>query len=340
MESAMNRSIKNLVMVGVCLVGTPIWMGLGCPLTPIPTVTPQLFVSNFTNSGVVSFLNPKTLNGNIAPSTNISGQQTGLLSPADIAVTASGVLLASNLAPAPGSITVYPGASTANGNVVAARNVQGTNTGLISPVTIAVSTVNDLAFVANNAAPFDINVYAGASTTAFLGNLPPTRTIKSSALNHPFGINFGANDDLYVANNGDNQILVFANASSRNGSITPDRTITNSTFAGLFDVYVDAGDRLYVLNGLDGGNKVLVINGASTRNGAVAIDSILTVTGAVSLTALAVDKNQTGYIVDNKTNSVLSYDTINTRNGTIAPDRSISGVATQLSGPIRCFLVE
>jgi sugar lactone lactonase YvrE len=283
------------------------------------------------------------VNGNQAPSTNLSGPATSLANPADIVVTASGVLIAVNLGAAPASLTVYPNASTANGNVVPARNVQGASTGLNGPVTIAISTANDLAFVANNAGTFDINVFAGASTAGFLGNLAPTRTIKSAALNHPFGINFGANDQLYVANNAASNIVVFNNASTRNGVITPDRTLTNAAFAGLFDCFVDAGDRLYVVNGAAGGNKIHVINAASTKNGAVTIDSTLTVTGAVSLTAIAVDKNQTGYIVDNGAvggGAIYAYDTINTKNGAFAPSRSITGATTQLAGPIRVFLVE
>jgi len=314
------------------------------PCTPAATpVTPQLYVSNFTVSGVVSFANPKTVNGNVAPTTNLSGAQTGLANPADIAVTSSGVLLAVNIGAAPPSITSYSGAATANGNVPATRNVQGANTGLSGPVTIAISAPNDLAFVANNIAPFDINVFAGASTTSFLGNLAPARTIKSAALSKPFGINFGAGDTLYVANHGDNKVLVFNNASTRNGTITPDRTLTNAAFAGLFDCFVDSGDRLYVVNGAAGGNKVHVINNASTKNGAVTIDSTLVVTGAVSLTAIAVDKNQTGYLIDNAAaggGAVYAYDNISTKNGAFAPDRSITGAATQLAGPIRVFLVE
>jgi hypothetical protein len=315
------------------------------PCTPAATpVTPQLYVANFLGKGVVSFLNPKTVNGNVAPNTNVAGAQTGLNSPADMAVTASGVLLVANRLVAPtASVTVYPGAATANGNVTPARNVQGANTALNLPTTLAISAVNDLLFVANNFAPHDINVYSGASTTGLNGNLAPTRIINSASLNNPFGINFGANDDLYVANNGDGKVLVFANASTRNGTIAPDRTLTNAAFLGLFDCFVDAADTLYVVSSAAGGNKIHVINNASTKNGAVTIDATLTVTGGVDLTAIAVDKTQTGYIVDRSAGgvgAVLAYDAINTRNGAFAPDRTISGAATQFAGPIRVFLTE
>jgi len=315
------------------------------PCTPSPTpVTPQLFVANFVGKNVVSFKNPQNVNGNQPPDTNLQGAQTQLLNTADIVVTASGVLLSANRVAAPAaSVTAYPGAATANGNVAPARNVQGANTGLSLPTTLAISTANDLLFVANNGGTSDINVYAGASTAGFNGNLAPARTIKSAALSFPFGINFDANDNLYVANNTDSKILVFANASNRNGTISPDRTLTNAAFAGIFDCFVDAADRLYVVNGIAGGNKIHVINNASTKNGAVTIDSTLTVTGAVDLTAIAVDKNQTGYIVDRSApggGAVYAYDSINTRNGAFAPDRSITGASTQFNGPIRVFLVE
>ncbi|HUN80207.1 MAG TPA: hypothetical protein VMV81_01735, partial [Phycisphaerae bacterium] len=323
------------------------------PCTPgAPTVTPQLFVANFTGNGVVSFLNPSTLNGNVAPSTLVFGPETSLVNPVDIVVTAGGILLAANFGAVPPSITVYPGATTANGNVVPARNVQGTNTGLNAPVTLAVNAASDLLFVANNAGTFDINVYSGASTNGFLGNLPPARTIKSAALHNPLGINFGAataanpaaGDDLYVANVGDNKILVFANASSRNGTIAPDRVLTSAAFTGIFDCFVDSGDRLYVVNGSGGGatkNRIFVINDASTKNGAVTVDSTLTVTGAVALGAVSVDKSNTGYIVEGGApGAIYVYDSINTRNGAFSPDREITGPNTQLAGPIRVFLLE
>jgi hypothetical protein len=314
------------------------------PCTPAVTpVTPQLYVANFSGNGVLSFQNPSTVNGNQAPSTNVSGPQTALALPSDIVVTASGILLAANFGAVPPSITVYPNASTANGNVVPARNVQGANTGLNSPVSIAISAANDLAFVINTAGTFDINVFAGASTAGFLGNLPPARTIRSAAINTPRGINFGANDQLYVANNVGNTVVVFHNASTRNGTIAPDRTLTNAAFVGLFDCFVDEGDRLYVVNSLAGGNRIHVINNASTQNGAVTIASTLTVTGAANLTAIAVDRNQTGYIVDSNApggGAIYAYNNINTRNGAFAPDRTITGATTQLNLPIRVFLVE
>jgi len=89
-----------------------------------------------------------------------------------------------------------------------------------------------------------------------------------------------------------------------------------------------------------GNAQVLVFNNASTLNGARTPDSVLTITGGGVISAIAVDSNGVGYVVGNSTNSVFAFDNIATRNGTFAPDRTLTGANTQLSGPIRVFLVE
>lgn len=301
-----------------------------------PATERRLYVACFTGNRIVSFLNPGTLNGNVAPSTNLSGAQTLLTSPADIVVTASNVLLAANFAGQ--SITSYDSANTTNGNFAPNRNVQGAATGLIGPVSLAVNRTNDLVFTAL-AAGNSIFVYNGASTAAFNGNLAPVRTITSADINTVRGINLDANDNLYVANNaGAGSIAVFANASSRNGTIAADRVITSASFNAIFDVFIDGADRMYVVNSAL--HQVLVFNNASTLNGARMPDSILTITGGTVSTAVAVDTNGVGYVVDNTANAVFAFDNIATRNGTFAADRTLSGANTQLVGPIRVFLVE
>jgi hypothetical protein len=300
----------------------------------VPPVTPQLFIANFTGNNVTSYLNPSTVNGNIAPDTNLAGATTQLNQPSDIVVDAAGALIASNFTG--NAVTSYADAATANGNFAPSRNVQGAATLLAQPVTLAFNTAGDLLFVANNLAA-GINVYANASTASLNGNLPPTRRITSAALNNPRGINFGEDDDLYVANASGSNVLVFANASNLNGNISPTRTLTNAGFAAIFDVFVDADDRLYVV--VSTGN-IHVFANASALNGAVSPSSTLTVTGAVNLTAIAVDQAGTGYIVDAGANAVYAYDDIATRNGALVPDRTIQGAQTQLNQPIRVFLVE
>ena len=240
------------------------------------------------------------------------------------------------------SITGYDNAadlSGINGNITPQRNVQGAATLLAQPTTLAVNTSADLAFVADIATD-QIFVYGNASTSAFNGNLAPLRTITSTDLNNPFGINFGSSDDLYAANNGANNVVVFANASNLNGNVAATRIITSAVFTDLFDVFVDSADRMYVVNSGGGGNQIHVFSNASTLNGNAAPAVSLTVQGATNLTAVAVDTSNNGYIVDSTANAVYGYDNIATRNGTLPPDRTLQGANTQLATPIRVFLLE
>lgn len=302
--------------------------------TPTPTPTPQarLFIANFNGNNVTSYSDPATVNGNIAPEANLAGAQTQLTNPSDIVVNNNGSLIASNFGTP--SITSYDNAPV-NGNVAPDGNVQGAATLLAQPVTLTINTGQDLLFVADLGAD-DILVFQGTANN-FNGNLAPVRTIDSADLNDPLGINFGANDDLYAANNGTNNVAVFANASTLNGTVNATRIITSGVFTNLFDVFIDDNDTMYVV---DTTGFIFTFNNASTLNGNVAPDFTLTVQGATAITAIAVDSNNTGYIVDNTDNAVYSYDNIGTLNGTVAPDRTIQGAQTQLDNPIRVFLTE
>lgn len=308
---------------------------------PPPPPAPVLLIANFDGNNIVGYdiSNPQAVNGNIAPDANLAGANTLLDRPSDIVVDAGGSLLASNFDAGVGSVTSYTNAndlSGINGNVAPNRNVQGAATLLIQPTSLVVNTTTDLVFVA------DINtdqifVYGNASTAAFNGNLAPLRTITSTDINNPFGINFGSNDDLYVANNTGNTIAVFANASNLNGNIAATRIITSTVFNNLFDVFIDSSDTMYVV---DSSGFIYTFNNASTLNAAVNPDFTLQVQGAGRLTAIAVDSAGNGYIVDNTNDAVLGYDNIGTLNGLLAPDRTLQGAATQLNGPIRVFLLE
>lgn len=301
---------------------------------------PRLYIANFTGNNVTAYdiTDPNAVNGNIAPDANLSGAQTQLASPSDIVIDAGGSLLVTNFATP--SITGYNDAinlASINGNIAPTRNVQGANTQLTQPTSLTVNTTNDLAFVSDIISD-DIYVFANASTAAFNGNLAPTRTIQSADINNPFGINFGANDNLYVANNALNNVAVFANASNLNGNVAATRTLTSATFTNLYDVYIDPDDTAYVVSA--GTGRIDMFSNASTRNGAVTPNVSLIVQGALFITAIAVDSNGTAYIVDNTANAVYSYDNITTRNGTLPPDRTLQGANTQLFSPIRVWLEE
>ena len=258
-------------------------------------------------------------------------------------VDAGGSLLVSNLDAGTGIITSYTDAddlSGINGNVPPDRNVQGGATELMQPISLAVNTTTDLLFVADASLPPRILVYGNASTAALNGNLAPLRRITSTTdITLPLGINFGANDDLYVANS-NGTIAVFANASNLSGDFPATRTITVVLVGILFDVFVDDSDTMYAV---DSAGFIYTYNNASTLNGpGVLPDVELQVQGASFLTAIAVDSAGNGYIVDpfNGMGAVYGYDNIATRSGLVPPDRTLAGILTQLDVPIRVFLLE
>ncbi|MBP9026394.1 MAG: hypothetical protein KBH81_09660, partial [Phycisphaerae bacterium] len=65
------------------------------------------------------------------------------------------------------------------------------------------------------------------------------------------------------------------------------------------------------------------------------------VLGAVQLNGVTVDGAGNGYISDpnaGPSGAIYGYDNIATRNGTIAPDRTLTGENTLLGGPAAVFL--
>ncbi len=305
-----------------------------CVVAP---VEPHLFIASFGASfKVTSYANPASVNGNIVPDTNLQGANTLLASPSDVVVNSGGQLVVCNFAA--NSITTYNNATQTNGNLTPSGNVVGANTTLNGPASLAYNATDDLLFVANFVGD-QILVFEDTAATTFNGNVAPIRTIFTPVtLDNPTGINFGANDDLYVANSVANNVLVYANASSLNGNVSPTRTITSPAFNSVFDVFVDAKDPLYVLNTT---GTVAIFNNAATLNGPRAPDFTLTLQPPIgAISAIVVDSNDTGYIVDEILNAVYTYSNISTRNGTFPADHLIQGANTQLTTPIRLFLLE
>ncbi len=296
---------------------------------------PRLYIAN-VGANVTSYANPAEVNGNIVPDTNLAGAQTQLMFPSDIVVNSANQLLVSNFTA--GTVTTYNDADQTNGNLSPDGNVQGAATQLNpnGPITLAINADEDLLFVADTVLD-NILVFGETSSPTFNGNQAPIRTITSADLNNPAGMNFGADDDLYVANNGSTNVAVFANASTLNGNVNATRIITSAAFTNITDVFIDGNDTMYVVDGV---GFIFTFFDASTLNGVSEPDLTLQLPGVVFLTAIAVDAEGTAYIVDHGDNAVHSYDEIDSLNGTIAPDRTIQGLNTQLSGPIRVFLAE
>ena len=112
-------------------------------------------------------------------------------------------------------------------------------------------------------------------------------------------------------------------------------------------MFVDTNDTLYVVDYViiepdygraDG--SVHIFNDAASLNGNQAPDFNLVIAGAVQPTAIVVDEAGVGYIVDNANDAVYQYDDVATRHGTLTPDRTIQGDATQMRHPDSVFLAE
>jgi hypothetical protein len=88
------------------------------------------------------------------------------------------------------------------------------------------------------------------------------------------------------------------------------------------------------------GGEVLVFENAATLNGQQTPDVILDVDGAAVLGAIVVDAAGIGYITDLVRNAIFIYDDIAAANGEFLPDRTITGLQTQIRQPERMFLVE
>ena len=103
------------------------------------------------------------------------------------------------------------------------------------------------------------------------------------------------------------------------------------------NVLVDAAnDRLYVLSRAR--KEIYVWDNASTV-GVSDSTPTRTFTAGEAPVDIAVDSANRGYIVD-RANAILSFDDVHTLTGSPAPNRTVSGAATQLSSPKAVFLYE
>jgi hypothetical protein len=298
-----------------------------------------LYVANSGGNSVLAFdvTDPAVASGDIAPDATLVGAQTLLSQPSDVVLDAAGGLLVSNFLS--NAVTAYASAldpPAIDGNIAPVRNLQGTSTGLTGPVALALNPETNLLFVAGATGGM-VRIYGPATTID--GDVAAVRSFTSGSLNTPRGMNFGGRDELYVANLAAGTVAVFANASNLNGAVAATRVIQSTSFSNVFDVFVDSEDIMYVVNQAPI-NKVSIFENASTRLGTVNPEFTLLVSGATDITAIAVDSEGRGYIVDTGANAIYGYDNIATRNGPFVPDRTIKGTNTQLNGPVRLWLHE
>jgi sugar lactone lactonase YvrE len=313
---------------------TPTPTGSPTP-TPTPGATPaqgKLYVSNAGNDSIVRFDAALTDSGNVPAATTISGTNTQLAAPESIFLdTAADRLYVANNADF--SILVFDNISTKTLNAAPDRVIGATGGSLISPSDVSLDKTRDLLYVADDT---QIEVFASASTAS--GTPAPTRTYTPGFSVSAVLID-SANDRLYAADQTGNAINVYDNASGlAAGTIAASRTISGAnTHLGAPDsIQIDGAGRLVVSNG--SAKSITIYNGAATAsaNAAPVAEIVGTNTGFNAPAQIVVDPTGTGtlYIADAGAGKIYIYANLSSASttGNIAPTRTISGPATNLTG--------
>lgn len=310
---------------------TPTPNPTGTP-TPTPSTTPQgkLYVSNTGANSIVRFDQVFTDSGNIVPAVTISGTNTGLNAPAFITLdrAADRLYVANN---ADVSILIFDNISTKSGNVGPERIISGSLSTLGSPTDVSVDTGRDLLYVADDT---HIHVFATASTAT--GNIAPARTYTPGFPVSAVLID-GTNDRLYAADSVGNSIAVYDNASTlAAGAITATRTILGAAthLASPSSIQIDGSGRLVVSNAAPA--SITIYSNAAGANGNVAPAAEITgsSTGFSAPQQITLDPAGTGtlYNADPTAARIAVYTNLSIATGNIAPNRSIIGPGTTLSG--------
>ena len=210
------------------------------------------------------FVYPAGSNGNAAPTATISGSNTGLESPAGIALDSSG-----NIYVADGdadSVFVYPAGST--GNVSPTATIGGSNTGLVGPEGIALDSSGNI-YVADDLA-ICVFVFPALGSSTGLLNEAPTATISGSntGLQAPEGIALDSSGNIYLADDLALSVFVYPALGSGTGLLdeAPTATISGSK-TGLQapdGIALDSSGNIYVADTSAASVFVYPVLGSST----------------------------------------------------------------------------
>jgi DNA-binding beta-propeller fold protein YncE len=207
----------------------------------LDTVDNEIYVSDVHVYSDSISVYSRADSGDVAPLRRIAGTSTGLLYPGRVVVDpVNHEIYVTNYQTNSvfgNSVNVY--SQMSSGDVAPIRMISGLSSGLNGPMGIAVDTVNDEIFVANENSN-SITVYARTAE----GNVAPLRTLSgaSAGFAHPTAVAVDIeNNELYVAYFSSSSIAVYSRTAS--GDEVPLRTIAGASTGlnGPNGLIVDVG---------------------------------------------------------------------------------------------------
>ncbi len=182
------------------------------------------------------------------------------------------------------------GIATKGGNMVFVAN-SGSNTITVYTTPTPAPTVSPTATPVPTPTPTPPTPTPSPSPTPASSNIAPSTVITSSGapLKSPMGIALDASGNLYVANSGGGNILVF-NAPFGAGAlnVAPSRVITSTSMTNPVDVKVDSSGVIYVIDqgtGASGAGKLIIF--PANASGATTPQSVVSLAGTDTGLALS-----------------------------------------------------
>jgi hypothetical protein len=225
-----------------------------------------LYVTTAATPKVLVWDNAGSVDGNVAPTRNISGNNTGLVQPRGVFMdVSSNRLYVADYGD--NSIRIWNNGSTVDGNVKPSAVLKGVTSTLNNPSELFVHETADTLWVANGP---NVLVFGNASTitSANADKTAPSRTLTFHTTTL-LGLWMETSDNrMFVsARNTNGTIYEVANAGSANGSQDPaDATLVGASLDNAGPVQIRQGT-LYEINVL--GNNLHIYENAKTLNGMV-----------------------------------------------------------------------
>jgi len=187
----------------------------------------NIYVANYDSAGTGQILiYPAGSSGDVAPTKEIGGANTGLLHPRSVCLDAIGNVYV--LDDKVNSIKVWHAGNT--GNVAPDQTISGGSTQINNPLAIRVDPNGLLWITCGATTSPNVAAYLLAFNTSGNGNVAPTTRIDSTQLQPqlglagPSGLAFDTDANIYVAVLGNKNVLVFPAGSS--GTVVPTQTIS------------------------------------------------------------------------------------------------------------------